>query len=289
VPYATKINLPNASINSVTVDYDVTLLNKWLNSSGVFSDLEVNKTVLVDGVLQTNLKHWNVTHITGDGITDTFDMPLGGASMVPNSMTVWVNGVEKTRPTDYDVDWATGKVMFVVPPPNNQDIKFKYQYTPSTNPHILAPGVPDVESGTFTFGTGLHHIVACANITGPSMIDDIHPNPWINQTICVVLYVWVSIKEDAAGGTFYDQWYNGLRASYAYKTEVPTPDFRVSGSDVSRAKFAFGAYPGHPRWDSVMDINGNYKIDGSDIALIAKKFGWPSWGWPPITPPLPIC
>jgi ABC-type transport system substrate-binding protein len=214
VKYATKINLPNASINSVTVDYDVTLLNKWMNSSGVWSNLIADKTVLVDGVVQTN---------------------------------------------------------------------------PNPNPQNLAPGVADVESYTFTFGTGLHHIVACANITGPSMIDDIHPNPWINQTICVALYLWVSIKEDAAGSTFYDQWYNGQLASYAYKTEVPTPDFRVSGSDVSRAKFAFGAYPGHNRWDSVMDINGNYKIDGSDIALIAKKFGWPSWGWPPITPPLPVC
>jgi hypothetical protein len=36
----------------------------------------------------------------------------------------------------------------------------------------------------------------------------------------------------------------------------------------------FGSYIGDCRWNTVADINADYKIDIRDIASIAKKFGW---------------
>jgi ABC-type transport system substrate-binding protein len=201
--YKTKINLPNPYVNWTTVNFKVTLLNKWLNSSGIFSNLDADKTVSLDHV------------------------PL-------------VSNVA----------------------------------------HNLAPNVPDVESFSVNLTVGLHSIVATANITGPAYIDPVHPNPWINQTIKVVLYLWVSIDRDVAGSTFYDQFYHGQFASYPYSSELITPDFVVDGTDLATGAKAFGSYPGHNRWNSPMDINRDYVIDGGDMALIAKMFGWPPAVWP---------
>jgi ABC-type transport system substrate-binding protein len=93
---------------------------------------------------------------------------------------------------------------------------------------------------------------------------------------------WSTIKEDIAGSTWYDQaaWeqvygtvlhpYTG----YAYKTALPTPDFKVDMKDIRMAAKSFGSYPGHSRWSPVADINGDYKVDMKDIRAIAKLFGW---------------
>jgi subtilisin family serine protease len=50
-------------------------------------------------------------------------------------------------------------------------------------------------------------------------------------------------------------------------------DLRVSGFDIALARYAFGSYPGHPRWDPRADININKQVDGTDVALIAAHFG----------------
>jgi hypothetical protein len=85
--------------------------------------------------------------------------------------------------------------------------------------------------------------------------------------------LWFTIKEDIAGSTYYDDL--GL-PDYPYKNELPTPDEGVDMlNDIRRAAKAFGSYPGHERWDTVADINGDYSIDIlNDIRSIAKKFGW---------------
>jgi len=43
---------------------------------------------------------------------------------------------------------------------------------------------------------------------------------------------------------------------------------------VGLAAAAFGSYPGHERWNTVADLNGDYNIDILDVASIAKLFGW---------------
>jgi len=82
---------------------------------------------------------------------------------------------------------------------------------------------------------------------------------------------YFTINEDIIGSTLYDDM---NFTSYPYKSELPSPDFKVDIRDVATAAKAFGSYSGHPRWCPVADINGDYKIDIKDIAMIAKKFGW---------------
>jgi ABC-type transport system substrate-binding protein len=190
-----RFNLPSLNQDWMLVNLTVTLLNKWLNSSGYFTNLNVNKNVTLDGTLLV------------------------------------------------------------------QDV-----------PVVLTPGVPDVEvfNGQ-NLTVGLHNVTATAIITGPAYIDPIHLNPWIGQVISVTLRLYITIKEDIAGSTFYDDIGD---PAYPYKSELPTPDFQVDMHDYARASYAFGAYPGHPRWDSVCDVNNNYQVTGTDLALIWNKYGW---------------
>jgi ABC-type transport system substrate-binding protein len=82
---------------------------------------------------------------------------------------------------------------------------------------------------------------------------------------------YVTIKEDIAGSTYYDDVDLGI---YTYKSQLPSPDMKVDIKDVALAAKAFGSYPGADRWSTVADINSDYKIDIKDIAAIAKMFGW---------------
>jgi ABC-type transport system substrate-binding protein len=95
--------------------------------------------------------------------------------------------------------------------------------------------------------------------------------PWLTQTINVHFCAYFTIPEDIAGSTLYDDmgWGN-----YTLKSESATPDFKVDIQDVARASGAFGSFPGHPRWNSICDINGDYKVDIQDLARVSAKFGW---------------
>jgi len=50
-------------------------------------------------------------------------------------------------------------------------------------------------------------------------------------------------------------------------------DGEVDMKDVATAAMAFGSYPGHPRWNPIVDQNEDATIDLKDIALVAKNFG----------------
>lgn len=47
----------------------------------------------------------------------------------------------------------------------------------------------------------------------------------------------------------------------------------VDIKDVTVASKAFGSYPGHPRWNPIVDLDGNGKINIVDIVTVAKAFG----------------
>lgn len=87
-----------------------------------------------------------------------------------------------------------------------------------------------------------------------------------------------TIDEDIAGGTWYEDVSEipefADLATYAYKKQLPTCDLKVDMKDIGQAAKAFGSYPGHTRWSTVSDINGDYKIDMKDIGKIARQFGW---------------
>jgi len=50
-------------------------------------------------------------------------------------------------------------------------------------------------------------------------------------------------------------------------------DGRVDMQDIGLAAAAFGAYPGHIRWNQDTDVNEDNRINMKDIALISKNFG----------------
>lgn len=64
-------------------------------------------------------------------------------------------------------------------------------------------------------------------------------------------------------------------SDYPYKTQLTTPDFIVDIKDIFAAAKAYGAYPGHERWNPVTDVNGDYYCDIKDIFEIAKGYGQP--------------
>jgi len=50
-------------------------------------------------------------------------------------------------------------------------------------------------------------------------------------------------------------------------------DKKVDGKDIAIIAKSFGSYPGHLRWNLRTDINQDSKIEGKDIVLVAKNFG----------------
>jgi parallel beta-helix repeat protein len=50
-------------------------------------------------------------------------------------------------------------------------------------------------------------------------------------------------------------------------------DGKVDGRDIAIVARAFGSIPGDPRWNALADVNDDGKIDGRDIVIVAKHFG----------------
>jgi parallel beta-helix repeat protein len=50
-------------------------------------------------------------------------------------------------------------------------------------------------------------------------------------------------------------------------------DLKIDGKDIAIVAKAYGSYPDHPRWNPIADVNNDNKIDGKDIAPVAKYFG----------------
>jgi hypothetical protein len=50
-------------------------------------------------------------------------------------------------------------------------------------------------------------------------------------------------------------------------------DGKVDVTDIAMVSAAFGSYPGHPRWNPACDINRDNRIDVQDLAKVSKNFG----------------
>ena len=57
-----------------------------------------------------------------------------------------------------------------------------------------------------------------------------------------------------------------------YKTDL-NGDCEVDMWDIALAAQAFGAFPGHSRWNPVADLNDDNMVDLKDLGTIAKDFG----------------
>ena len=115
---------------------------------------------------------------------------------------------------------------------------------------VIAAGASHTETFTFDWTWGKHSIEVSASVTGPS---------WAVQPNVVTYTYWVTIKADIAGGTYLGN---------------VAPSITVDIQDVARASGAFGSYPGHSKWNAIVDQNNDYKVDIQDIARISSKFGW---------------
>jgi len=110
-------------------EYDLGPSNGYTSYAHFYEEDWGDTCMTSDWHMAQDLVRDNVTHITGDGTTKIFPMPLAaGFKMGEGFMKAWVDGVYKDRPLQYDVDWATGIVTFVVAPADDSDIEFHYKY-----------------------------------------------------------------------------------------------------------------------------------------------------------------
>jgi len=148
-------------------------------------------------------------------------------------------------------------------------IGYSYSIQRGANPPVTGSGSVTIGAATkttvavtITPGYGLWTVT----VDFDSAVTEDH-----TQTRSIKELFWITINQDIAGKTFYDQY---PFLPYTYKSELPTGDIKVDIQDVARASGAFGTYPGSLRWNTLVDQNGDYKIDIQDLARISAKFGW---------------
>ncbi|MEM3618702.1 MAG: ABC transporter substrate-binding protein, partial [Candidatus Bathyarchaeia archaeon] len=129
--------------------------------------------------------------------------------------------------------------------------------------------VPHTETITKTFGRGRHSITVAAKIVGPDHMtyEGVQQaNPWLDRWVNATIYVWVTIVEDIASVDAY--WLPVFK-----NAGVQHPDNAVGMKDLYECVLAFGTSPGHPKWNSICDINGDYKADMKDLYGVVLMFG----------------
>lgn len=66
-------------------------------------------------------------------------------------------------------------------------------------------------------------------------------------------------------------------ANDGYFNNLPSYDINRDGKidilDLATVAYAFGSYPGHPRWIPDADVNEDEKVDVKDLAIVASHFG----------------
>jgi ABC-type transport system substrate-binding protein len=125
-------------------------------------------------------------------------------------------------------------------------------------PVILYSCEPAYEYYALNLTKCMHTVKVAFHVESPSMLDDIHPNPWLCQWINVTLPVWITYSADICGAT--------------YQGAVTAPDCKVDLKDLAMCAAAYGSYPDHQRWDSLADINQDYVVDIIDYNIIARHY-----------------
>jgi len=124
--------------------------------------------------------------------------------------------------------------------------------------------IPCGESNKYTRTYNLtkcsHEFTIAVHIKGPAEVKPELANPWICQWINTTLPIWVTIKYDIGGPV-------------KYLGRVVAPDCKVEGYDNAYVAYAYNTVPGDPRWKPNADVTCDYKIEGKDVAWIAKYYG----------------
>jgi len=90
-------------------------------------------------------------------------------------------------------------------------------------------------------------------------------NPFYGKVITYNEFFLITNRYDFAGQSFK------VVDTAKYQT---VPDMMIDYMDIGPAARAFGAYPGHARWNPSCDVVVDYFIDYMDIGSICRKFGW---------------
>lgn len=102
----------------------------------------------------------------------------------------------------------------------------------------------------------------------------IFPPPWpLTESMRENLTIWAEAAVVAGEVDISDNvCINGVVTIIWWCVDVNV-DGRIDGKDIAFVAKAFGSFPGHPRWDSFLDLNQDGKIEGKEIAALAKAFG----------------
>jgi len=143
----------------------------------------------------------------------------------------------------------------------NKTVEIDGAVVASATDIVIQAGATHPETITYPFDYGIHNVTVTVEYTAGSF----------QGTKTIVKYVWITKNEDILGTTWYDI---AGYTNYPYKNQLEAPDIKVDLKDVFATALAFGSYPGHTKWNSVCDINGDYQVDLKDFFAIANKFGW---------------
>jgi hypothetical protein len=234
----------------VTVWFHVQWLNQTTHTLHVGQCIITDKYVYVDGNLISR-----VTATNAGGITWVIDGKV-------YEFRGWIHDTAPPglSPSDKII------MLRLDPLPITYEYFHVIEYTPTLmilDPvEVEKPCIPIVETFTVNLTKCFHTVLLSKYFETewflcPNNILQHYPyDPWINVT----WPIWVTIKQDIAG-------------SYYINTQLPAPDCKVDLKDVYASGKAFGSVPGDAKWNTVADINGDYKVDLKDYFPECQKFG----------------
>lgn len=198
------------------------------------------------------------------GLLDPCDMLHIQPTNPPGPGTIWVH-IQNVNETTHML-WVgqvleADKWVWVV----DKDGNLEYSLAEGEHEYEK-PCVPIIEEFTVNLSKCRHTAYVSKHITTEWLLTEentLVPNPWYCKWVNASWPIWVTIPEDVAGPT----------GTYYKNPNLVCPDCRVDMSDIYDAAKAFGSNPGHPRWKTHVDINGDYRADMGDIYEMCKKFG----------------
>jgi hypothetical protein len=127
---------------------------------------------------------------------------------------------------------------------------------------------PHPETVSKPLTRGRHNITVAVHVVGPPHMtyEGVQQdNPWVCQWINVTLWVWVTIVEDIVSTEAY--WLPIFK-----NAGIQHPDGMIGLVDIYACAQALDSYPGHPKWNSLADVNGDYRVNMTDVNLIICAF-----------------
>jgi subtilisin len=98
-------------------------------------------------------------------------------------------------------------------------------------------------------------------------------NPWNNTSVRAKLRDWALDLGDPGWDMYYGYGFINCWAPNQRPLGDINIDYKVDLTDVLIVANAFGSYPGHPKWDARADINIDNKVDLTDYLIVVINYG----------------